>query len=450
MKYQNTKVYSINMNNNVFTKKFLGNLAGKNVIKTSKGEHIISSADVVIKYGLLDEFSQKEIEFLESQLLEACELTRKSIMELKSATIKSLEAMTDVFLRYDDEARNIILKKYSEIYDVLLGKMSFKRKAVFEDKGRSLDYVYISTNPEERVSTIYDKFFEHDEYFEKIFTRSTLLIHEASHLTGLREEAGSDIFLNAENYRKFICLLNDIATFDELYPHGNAGKTLPLKSNIGRKEFPNPDQPRNSEGKWEKKYKVTFSKTDKYDPRRNFVEDIDKGTSIKLINENDISEIWAANDIKIEGFKPNSNQTIVLSVTYEYFRQKNIEGENVEAEYEGTKNFDIAYDYKSDANGNIVLERVGLANLVDTKIDMLSAQVRIYTYEGRVSENFKEIEKVQWNSGKDKLGVYLVSHASDLSHNNLKYKNTDNYGGGLIKNFKPAGSPIYEGTIRIK
>jgi len=441
MKYQNTKVYSINMNNNVFTKKFLGNLAGKNVIKTSKGEHIISSADVVIKYGLLDEFSQKEIEFLESQLLEACELTRKSIMELKSATIKSLEAMTDVFLRYDDEARNIILKKYSEIYDVLLSKMSFKRNAVFEDKGRLLDYVYISTNPEECVSTIYDKFFEHDEYFEKIFTRSTLLIHEASHLTGLREEAGSDIFLNAENYRKFICLLNDIATFDELYPHGNAGKTLPLKSNIGRKEFPNPDQPRNSEGKWEKKYKVTFSKTDKYDPRRNFVEDINKGTSTDISNDPEgYPGIWAANDIKIEGFKPNSNHTIVLSVNYEYFGQDDA----------GTKNFDIAYDSKSDVNGNIVLERVGLANLVDTKIDILNAQVKIYTYEGRVSENFKEIEKMQWNSGKDKLGVYLVSHASDLSHNNLKYKNTDNYGGGLIKNFKPAGSPIYEGTVKIK
>lgn len=424
----------------MFTQKFIGTLQGKDIIKQKSGIHIINSSGTIIQYQLLDNFNKKEIAFIEEQLLKACFFTKKSIAELKLPTLKSLEAATDAFLRYDNDAITVILKKLSEIYDVLLNKMAFKRKSVCEDKKQTLDYVYISTNPDTHSTTVYDKFFEHDEYFERIFTRSSLLIHEASHLTGLREEAGSDVFLNAENYRKFICLLFDIAKFDELYPNGNMGKTLPLKSNIGRKEFPNPDQPRNDKGQWEKKYHISFSRTDKTTHERNFVEDIEKGTSIKEQYESNHSEIWAASDIKIDGFTPNSDQTIILSVTYDYF---GIEGSK-------TETYNVVYDVKSDEEGTIVLERVGFANIDSSSIGSMNAHIKIYTQEGRASENFKNVSKSQWTSSKDKVGSYLISHAGDLSYNELKYKNEYNYGGGLINDFTPKNTPIYSGTLKIK
>lgn len=173
----------------MFTQKFIGTLQGKDIIKQKSGIHIINSSGTIIQYQLLDNFNKKEIAFIEEQLLKACFFTKKSIAELKLPTLKSLETATDAFLRYDNDAITVILKKLSEIYDVLLNKMAFKRKSVCEDKKQTLDYVYISTNPDTHSTTVYDKFFEHDEYFERIFTRSSLLIHEASHLTGLREEA---------------------------------------------------------------------------------------------------------------------------------------------------------------------------------------------------------------------------------------------------------------------
>ena len=101
----------------------------------------------MIRYQITDDFTPDEISFLESQLVEACKLVRDAIKELKESSRKALEAMTDVFLCYDDNARNTILKKYAEIYEVLLGKMVFKRKEIYKEKGKSLDYVYLSTMP---------------------------------------------------------------------------------------------------------------------------------------------------------------------------------------------------------------------------------------------------------------------------------------------------------------
>lgn len=436
-----TKVYSLNINKGIVSAQFLGNLVGKNIVQNKIGPKAIRNSDILIRYQITDDFTPDEISFLESQLVEACKLVRDAIKELKESSRKALEAMTDVFLCYDDNARNTILKKYAEIYEVLLGKMVFKRKAIYKEKGKSLDYVYLSTNADTNTTTIYDKFFERDKYFERIFTRSSWLIHEASHVTGLREEAGSEVFLNAESYRKFICLLFDIATFDELYPEGNIAKTLPLKSNIGRKEFPGPDQPRDSNGQWEKKHNVTFSKTDKHNPSRNFVEDINKGTSIKEgPNKEGINETWAANDIKIDGFEPNSEYTIVLSVKYNY---SGIDGD-------GSKEYNVAYDSRSDTNGNIILERVGFLNSETNGMSEIDAQLKIYTFKGNASENFENIGKVQWTSSKDGMGTYLASHASDDSYNRLGYKNTGNYNGGIIKDFSPKTNPIYEGKLKIK
>lgn len=186
-----TKVYSLNINKGILSAQFLGNLVGKNIVQNKIGAKAIRNSDILIRYQITDDFTPDEISFLESQLVEACKLVRDAIKELKESSRKALEAMTDVFLCYDDNARNTILKKYAEIYEVLLGKMVFKRKAIYKEKGKSLDYVYLSTNADTNTTTIYDKFFERDKYFERIFTRSSWLIHEASHVTGLREEAGS-------------------------------------------------------------------------------------------------------------------------------------------------------------------------------------------------------------------------------------------------------------------
>lgn len=107
-----------------------------------------------------------------------------------------------------------------------------------------------------------------------------------------------------------------------------------------------------------KKHNVTFSKTDKHNPSRNFVEDINKGTSIReSLNKDGINETWAANDIKIDGFEPNSEYTIVLSVKYNY---SGIDGD-------GSKEYNVAYDSRSDTDGNIILERVGFLNS-ETKV----------------------------------------------------------------------------------
>ena len=176
----------------------------------------------------------------------------------------------------------------------------------------------------------------------------------------------------------------------------------------------------------EKKHNVTFSKTDKHNPSRNFVEDINKGTSIKEgPNKEGINETWAANDIKIDGFEPNSEYTIVLSVKYNY---SGIDGD-------GSKEYNVAYDSRSDTNGNIILKRVGFLNSETNGMSEIDAQLKIYTFKGNASENFENIGKVQWTSSKDGMGTYLASHASDDSYNRLGYKNTDNYNGGIIKDF---------------
>ena len=111
MRPQNTKVYSISLNNNVFTQKFIGTLRGKDIIKQKSGTHIINSSSTIIQYQLLNDFNEKEIAFIEEQLLKACFLTKKSITELKSSTLKSLEAATDAFLRYDNDAIAVIIKR---------------------------------------------------------------------------------------------------------------------------------------------------------------------------------------------------------------------------------------------------------------------------------------------------------------------------------------------------
>lgn len=191
----------------------------------------------------------------------------------------------------------------------------------------------------------------------------------------------------------------------------------------------------------EKKHNVTFSKTDKHNPSRNFVEDINKGTSIKEgPNKEGINETWAANDIKIDGFEPNSEYTIVLSVKYNY---SGIDGD-------GSKEYNVAYDSRSDTNGNIILKRVGFLNSETNGMSEIDAQLKIYTFKGNASENFENIGKVQWTSSKDGMGTYLASHASDDSYNRLGYKNTGNYNGGIIKDFSPKTNPIYEGKLKIK
>ena len=167
-----TKVYSLNINKGIVSAQFLGNLVGKNIVQNKIGAKTIRNSDILIRYQITDDFTPDEISFLESQLVEACKLVRDAIKELKESSRKALEAMTDVFLCYDDNARSTILKKYAEIYEVLLGKMVFKRKAIYKEKGKTLDYVYLSTNADTNTTTIYDKFFERDKYFERIFTRS--------------------------------------------------------------------------------------------------------------------------------------------------------------------------------------------------------------------------------------------------------------------------------------
>lgn len=203
-----TKIYSLNINKGIVSAQFLGNLVGRNIIQNKIGVKIIKNTDLLIRYQITNDFTPDKILFLESQLIEACKLVRDAIEKLKESSIKALEAMTDVFLYYDDDARSTILKRYTEIYEVLLGKMVFKRKATYKEKDESLDYVYLSTNADTKITTIYNKFFKRDKYFERIFTRSSWLIHEASHVTGLREEAGSEVFFNAESYKKFVCLLS--------------------------------------------------------------------------------------------------------------------------------------------------------------------------------------------------------------------------------------------------
>ncbi|MBQ6534565.1 MAG: hypothetical protein IJI37_05280 [Opitutales bacterium] len=454
MKHQNTKVYSISLKDNVFTKKFLGNLEGKNIVKSNKKARLIRCPDTVVRYQLLDEFSEKEISFLESQLSEACELTKKSIEGLKLATIKSLEAMTDVFLRYDNMARNIILKKMSEIYDVLLCKMAFKRKSVCEDRSEKLDYVYISTNPDTQISTIYNKFFEHDKYFDNIFTRPTLLIHEAAHRTGLREEAGSDIFLNAENYRKFVCIMFDIATFEEMFPNGNTGKTLPLKSNIGRTEFPNPDQPRNDKGEWEKSRDSSLKTSKNEDNTYK-----DKKTKISsLMNLQDggvkMSETgnWCAANLILQGLEPGTRYTITIDNTYKYLSK---EGENAKdrAKY--------AIDAIADKQGVIDISRIGIVGEYNPNPSSnyyqggdLEINSMISITKGAVSQNYEHVDKptgdLESNENQSlrnlyKLGYYGVFHA-----NNSQWLNTpkpkDYCGGGVQGQKTPDGTTIVSKT----
>lgn len=95
----------------------------------------------------------------------------------------------------------------------------------------------------------------------------------------------------------------------------------------------------------------------------------------------------------------------------------------------------MAYDSRSDTNGNIILERVGFLNSKTNGMSEIDAQIKIYTFKGNASENFENIGKVQWTSSKDGMGNYLASHASDGSYNGLGYKITGNYNGGIIKDF---------------
>ena len=95
----------------------------------------------------------------------------------------------------------------------------------------------------------------------------------------------------------------------------------------------------------------------------------------------------------------------------------------------------MAYDSRSDANGDMILERVGFLNSETNGMSEIDAQLRIYTFKGNASENFENIGKVQWTSSKDEMETYLASHASVGSYNGLGYKNTDNYNGGIIKDF---------------
>lgn len=341
--------------------------------------------------------------------------------------------MTDVFLRYDDNARSEILKKFSEIYEVLCGQLRFKRKHVCEDRNEKLDYVYISTNPDSKTSTIYDKFFEHDEYFEKIFTRSSLLIHEAAHRTGLREEAGSEVLLNAENYRKFVCILFGIATFEEMYPKGNVGKTKPLKSNIGRLEFPNPDQPRDDNGRWEKTSKEGVKTSAKFN----------NNTPIQT---NEIGEIWGAFDVLIDGLKPNTPYTIRISPEYE---QSDLDGKTIEPLIDNN-NPSWAYEGKSGDKGELELKRVGILaqdgnnRVSDYQGGNIKGKVKIDIYEGGFDDNFNEADKLTWNihKGEDTppkdvelqnrygLGAYGAAHASNNAYIDKKYI-SGNKGGGV-------------------
>lgn len=54
----------------------------------------------------------------------------------------------------------------------------------------------------------------------------------------------------------------------------------------------------------------------------------------------------------------------------------------------------MAYDSRSDANGNIILERVGFLNSETNGMSEIDAQLKIYTFKGNVSENFENIGKV--------------------------------------------------------
>ena len=108
-----TKVYSLNINKVIVSAQFLGNLVGKNIVQNKIGSKTIRNSDILIRYQITDDFTPDEISFLESQLVEACKLVRDAIKELKGSSRKALEAMTDVFLCYDDNARNTILKKYA-------------------------------------------------------------------------------------------------------------------------------------------------------------------------------------------------------------------------------------------------------------------------------------------------------------------------------------------------
>ena len=431
IKTTKTKVYSLDIKNGIIRSRFLGELNGRNIVHPNKlniESKIINKYGDFIRYKLFNNFLRKEISFLENQLIEAVDMVKKSIDELNNNTLLALETLTDVFLAYDGATRNKVLKKFLEIYEVLISGFLFNRKDVYEENGKDLDYVYISTNPDIRTTTIYNKFFEHDEYFDRIFTRSSWLIHEASHLTGLREEAGSEVFDNAESYRKFACLICNVATFEELYPNGNTGKTLPLKSNIGRKEFPGPDQPRDKAGRWESKdqYSEDDWEVNKRDRENDSLKNTDKNlknTDVKKsiietkiqFNDRGITsngnDIWGAIDVSISGLEPDSPFTVKLEVSYEQYDKT---GNILESFMDNNKPA-WAYDVVSDSNGKLTIKRAGLMgqdtnNSVSSyQGDNIRGDLNINIYEGKFSDNFNPADKVEWDTGQKDLSPYQVN-----------------------------------------
>lgn len=49
----------------------------------------------------------------------------------------------------------------------------------------------------------------------------------------------------------------------------------------------------------------------------------------------------------------------------------------------------MAYDSRSDANGNIILERVGFLNSETNGMSEIDAQLKIYTFKGNVQKILK-------------------------------------------------------------